>query len=129
LKHLYSFSGGVGGSEDGASPYAGLVQGSNGKLYGTTFYGGASSTGLGTGVWAVFEMTPSGTETVLYSFKTAHAGQFPAMLISGSAGNFYGVTEFGGRAATARPGDRFQQRHVGISRLHARRSPISLSAI
>jgi len=51
-------------------------------------------------VGTVFEITSSGTAKLLYSFKTTHDGQFPARLIVGSDGNIYGVTLFGGSAAT-----------------------------
>ena len=57
---LFNF---VGGKKSGANPwYVTLVQGTNGQLYGTTYNGG--SKGLGT----FFEMTTSGTLTVLHSF-------------------------------------------------------------
>ena len=41
LTSLYSFTGG----NDGANPYAGLVQGSDGNFYGTTCYGGTPKPG------------------------------------------------------------------------------------
>jgi uncharacterized repeat protein (TIGR03803 family) len=84
---LYSFTAGT----DGAHPYAGVIQGSDGNFYGTTYQGGAS--GLGT----VFKLTPSGTETVLYSFAGGSDGANPeAGLTQGSDGNFYGNTFQGG---------------------------------
>ena len=54
---LYTFTGGA----DGSSPYAGLMWGQGGTLYGTTGFGGADSapsctTGIGCGV--VFKLTP-----------------------------------------------------------------------
>lgn len=52
---LYTFSGGA----DGGSPWAGVVQDSEGNLYGTTEIGGAYNYGT------VFKLTPSGTETVM----------------------------------------------------------------
>jgi uncharacterized repeat protein (TIGR03803 family) len=76
---------------DGEIPYAGLIQGSDGNFYGTTYFGG--SNGFGT----VFTVTPSGTETVLYSFAGGSDGEHPyAGVIQGSDGNFYGTTYQGG---------------------------------
>ena len=76
---------------DGQTPYAGLIQGSDGNLYGTTYFGGAH--GFGT----VFKVTPGGTETVLYSFAGGNDGEHPyAGVIQGSDGNFYGTTYQGG---------------------------------
>jgi uncharacterized repeat protein (TIGR03803 family) len=86
---LYAFAG---SSSDGANPEAGVIQGSDGNFYGSTLQGGAS--GLGT----VFELTPSGTETVLHSFAGAGSdGANPeANLVQGSDGNLYGSTAAGG---------------------------------
>jgi uncharacterized repeat protein (TIGR03803 family) len=88
---LYSFAGG----SDGEHPYAGVIQGSDGNFYGTTYQGGAS--GLGT----VFKITPSGTETVLHSFAGGSSdGANPeAGLIQGTDGNFYGNTYLGGASS------------------------------
>jgi uncharacterized repeat protein (TIGR03803 family) len=85
---LYSFAGGT----DGGSPSAGLILDSAGNLYGTTFSGGAN--GLGT----VFEVTPSGAETVLHSFAGGADGLNPqyASLVRDAAGNLYGTTPGGG---------------------------------
>ncbi len=75
---------------DGAFPYAGLVQGTDGNFYGTTVKGGAH--GYGT----VFELTPAGTLTTLHSFGGAD-GAFPTgTLIQGTDGAFYGTTSDGG---------------------------------
>ena len=59
-KVLHSFE--VTGT-DGYYPYAGLIVDKKRNLYGTTYYGGAY--GYGT----VFELTPTGTETILHSFN------------------------------------------------------------
>ena len=84
--HAFAKSG-----TDGQIPYAGLIQGSDGNLYGTTYFGGAN--GLGT----VFRVTLSGTETVLYSFAGGSDGEHPyAGVVQGSDGNFYGTTYQGG---------------------------------
>jgi uncharacterized repeat protein (TIGR03803 family) len=85
---LYSFAG---GPSDGASP-AIIIQGSDGNFYGTTSAGGANSAGT------VFKLTPTGVETVLYSFQGGPTdGSGPVEgLIQGSDGNFYGATLLGG---------------------------------
>jgi uncharacterized repeat protein (TIGR03803 family) len=81
---------------DGADP-AGMIQGSDGNFYGTTFENGP--TGLGT----VFKLTASGTLTTLYAFGSlAGDGVAPSGgLIQGSDGNFYGTTAGGGANADA----------------------------
>ncbi len=80
---------------NGAEPlYESLVQGPDGNFYGTTNGAGAHNGGI------VFQMTPSGTVTVLYSFcaqPNCTDGNAPvAGLALGSDGNFYGVTTSGG---------------------------------
>jgi len=89
---LYSF-GSV--SDDGAYPYAALIEGDDGNFYGTTLHGG-SAYSRGT----VFQITPQGVVTILHAFGTGalpNDGQFPyAPLIQGYDGNFYGTTENGG---------------------------------
>jgi len=84
---LYSFTG----SDGGAYPYAGLIMGSSGNLYGMTPEGGAYDHGV------VFKLAPGGTETVLHSFTGGSDGSEPqAGLIMGRKGNLYGTTYFGG---------------------------------
>jgi uncharacterized repeat protein (TIGR03803 family) len=76
---------------DAATPLSGLMQGSDGNFYGTSYYGGANSVG------AVYKLTPGGTETVLYSFTGGSDGKYPVgNLVQGTDGNFYGVTYKGG---------------------------------
>ena len=93
LTTLYSFCSQTNCS-DGTSPFAGLVQGSDGNFYGTTSGGGAKSYGT------VFKMTSTGALTTLYSFCSQSGcsdGSFPeAGLVQGSDGNFYGTTDEGG---------------------------------
>jgi uncharacterized repeat protein (TIGR03803 family) len=86
LTTLYSFCS-TSGCTDGESPYAGLVQATNGNLYGTTSYGGANN--LGT----VFRITPSGNLTTLHSFDGNTDGSYPyAGLVQATNGNLYGTT-------------------------------------
>jgi uncharacterized repeat protein (TIGR03803 family) len=86
---LYSFVAGTGGEY----PFAGVISDSAGNLYGTTYAGGAGSSGV------VFKLDTSGNETVLYSFTGGADGANPyASVISDSAGNLYGTTFSGGTA-------------------------------
>src|SRR5215469_17227708 len=80
---------------NGAAPQPeGLVQGTDGNLYGTTRLGGANNAGT------VFKMTPAGALTTLYSFCSQPGctdGNGPtAALVQAADGNFYGATGFGG---------------------------------
>jgi uncharacterized repeat protein (TIGR03803 family) len=93
LTTLYQFCS-LAKCADGYNPRAGLVQGTDGNLYGTTYTGGANNGGT------IFEITTSGTLTTLYNFcpQTGCAdGSAPqAALIQGTDGNFYGTTSAGG---------------------------------
>jgi uncharacterized repeat protein (TIGR03803 family) len=84
---LYSFCAG-GDCTEGAYPLTGLIQGTDGDLYGTTYLGGTSGNG------AIYQLTLSGTATSLYSFPSQDFAQIP--LAQGTDGNFYGVTLQGG---------------------------------
>ena len=76
---------------NGAYPYAGLVVGTDGTLYGTTEAGGVYGAGT------VFRMTTNGTLTVQASFNYSINGGYPRSgLVQGSDGNFYGTTAEGG---------------------------------
>jgi uncharacterized repeat protein (TIGR03803 family) len=90
LTNRYIFQGGISGP-DGGTPYGGVIVGSDGNYYGTTWYGG---TGGGT----VFKITPAGTESVVYAFSGSQDGQLPFTLVQGPDGNFYGTTLWGGGA-------------------------------
>jgi uncharacterized repeat protein (TIGR03803 family) len=94
---LYRFQG----APDGEAPEASLIRDSRGNLYGTTFEGG---TGTGCGpsggsCGTVFEVTPDGAETVLYSFGSqfGDGGNPAAGLVMDKKGNLYGTTLYGGR--------------------------------
>jgi uncharacterized repeat protein (TIGR03803 family) len=91
---LYKFHG-----NDGYGPSAGLTQGVNGNLYGTTTYGGAHGSGT------VFMITPAGALTLLHSFGGAAGAGPHGRLLQATDGNFYGTTTYGG---THTYGRRFQ---------------------
>ena len=93
LTTLYSFCA-RSQCSDGSHPYAGLVLGSDGNLYGTTQYGGPSG---GT----IFKITPAGALTTLHSFTFNEGVQPVAGLVQGTDGNFYGTATGGGTASPA----------------------------
>jgi uncharacterized repeat protein (TIGR03803 family) len=84
---LWSFGSGT----DGSAPYGSLVQGTNGNFYGMTYEGGVNNYGT------IFQITPSGTETVLWSFGSGSDGFEPyGDLTFGPDGTLYGLTYEGG---------------------------------
>jgi len=87
LTTLHNFAG---YPADGTNPYAGLVQASNGNLYGTTIEGG--SEGAGT----VFKITLNGTLTILHNFDNTDGNSPSGGLVQATNGNLYGTTEGGG---------------------------------
>ena len=98
---------------EGAFPEAGLVQGSDGNFYGTTYGGGAANRG------AVFKVEPSGVATTVYSFtgQAVDGGSPSSGLIQGSDGNFYGTTDSGG---TSNKGTVFRMDSLGnLTTLHS----------
>ena len=75
---------------DGAYPRTGLIEASDGNFYGTT---------AGIAVGSVFEITPAGALTTLYTFCSLGGctdGEFPNSLVFGTNGKFYGTTYSGG---------------------------------
>jgi uncharacterized repeat protein (TIGR03803 family) len=86
---IHSFKG---GNTEGQSPFSGVIQASDGNLYGTTYVGGDGNGGT------VYRLTLDGTYTLLHSFKV---GQLDphfvyAGLVQASDGNLYGTTLRGG---------------------------------
>lgn len=90
---MYAFQG----LPDAGFPYGGLIADSRGRLYGTTYFGGAN--GLG----SIFEIGAGATvrtpwkESVLYSFQGDTDASFPtSTLVFDAAGNLYGTSSTGG---------------------------------
>ena len=84
---LHSFTG----TPDADLPSAGLIHDAKGNLYSTTVGGGKYGWG------AVFRVSSTGKETVLFSFAGGAAGQGPfAGVVRDAAGNFFGTTSYGG---------------------------------
>jgi uncharacterized repeat protein (TIGR03803 family) len=75
---LYNFNVGPG-------PYGGLVQGTDGNFYGTTQGGNT-----------VFQITPAGVLTTLFTFNYVDGYEPLDTLVQGTDGNFYATTYQGG---------------------------------
>lgn len=87
---LYSFCS-QPNCTDGANPSGGLIQGSDGALYGTTALGGTYAYGT------VFKITPQGTFRTLHNFSGGDGARPTAGLTQATDGNLYGITGYGGR--------------------------------
>jgi uncharacterized repeat protein (TIGR03803 family) len=83
---LYTFSGST--PSNAATPTNALTQGTDGNFYGTTLNGGMNEGGT------MFQLTPGGVVTVLYSFPNTSGPN--TNLLQGNDGNFYGGTERNG---------------------------------
>ena len=91
--HAFTTSG-----AQGKTPLAGLIQGADGALYGTTQAGDIEGDGMGDGT--LYQLTLTGSFAVLhfFDFETSGVGGYApnTSLVQGSDGNFYGVTREGG---------------------------------
>lgn len=81
---LYTFS-----YFDSGSPYGGMIEGSDGGFYGTTY-------GAYAGFGSVFRVAPDGAFTNLVLFNETNGSRPVAALVQGADGNFYGTTSEGG---------------------------------
>jgi uncharacterized repeat protein (TIGR03803 family) len=104
ITRIYTFCASLS-CTDGAVPGA-LVEGSDGSFYGITYEGGFNNRqndcydGCGT----VFELTSTGNLATLYTFcsssdENCANGYYPASLVQGSDGNFYGSANNGGNTS------------------------------
>jgi uncharacterized repeat protein (TIGR03803 family) len=91
LTLLYSFGPTTG--TDGQNPNGGLIQASDGYMYGTTTAGGVNGTG------SVFRISLIGTESTIYSFADSTSGDAMTpygALLEANDGNLYGTGFNGG---------------------------------
>jgi hypothetical protein len=94
---IYAFRGG----NDGAFPYAGVTMDGAGRLYGTTYAGGAYTTcGHGEGCGVVYQLVYRGSGwsiNPLHQFGETNDGAQPeARVVFGPDGTLYGTTSSGG---------------------------------
>ncbi|MGO9305606.1 MAG: choice-of-anchor tandem repeat GloVer-containing protein [Candidatus Korobacteraceae bacterium] len=87
LTTLHSFDG----IDDGGYLKAGLVQATDGNLYGDASWGGSNG-GNGT----IFRITLDGAVTVVYNFAGTDGSSPEAALMQATDGDFYGTTWSGG---------------------------------
>ena len=93
------------GEAEGEFPYGGLVQATDGYLYGTTWRGGADNcpvSGDPPGCGTAFRLSLAGTFESLHLFAKVDGTNPAAGLIQAANGTFYGTAEWGGASATAR---------------------------
>ncbi|MEO1263586.1 MAG: choice-of-anchor tandem repeat GloVer-containing protein [Bacteroidota bacterium] len=76
---------------NGARPYAAPIEGSDGKLYGTTTVGGNNTVGV------IYSIDTNGSNfSILHHFSSTE-GEFPfGVLLEASDGSLYGMTNGGG---------------------------------
>jgi uncharacterized repeat protein (TIGR03803 family) len=86
LTTLYNF----GSSPEDGSTANSLIQAADGNFYGTTLGGGANNKGT------VFQVTPAGALTTLYSFSGLDGANPSATLLQATDGYLYGTTQNGG---------------------------------
>jgi uncharacterized repeat protein (TIGR03803 family) len=96
---LYSFCA-KSDCADGANPSAGLIQATDGDLYGTTFSGGSNETSCNAGCGTIFRITTAGKLTTLYNFCSksgcVDGSQPQEGLVQHTNGTLYGLTYYGG---------------------------------
>jgi uncharacterized repeat protein (TIGR03803 family) len=82
-------------NEDGAAPQAGLTDGGDGLLYGTTTVGGANGAGV------LYSITPDGSvRTTLHDFIAEEGTQPIGNLLLANDGRLYGTTTAGGETSS-----------------------------
>jgi len=86
----------INGTTDGASPYAGLVQATDGNFYGANLGGGSSPACGSSGCGTVFRITPTGAFSVLYNFDQTTGSSPYSTLVQHTNGILYGDTQIGG---------------------------------
>ncbi len=89
LTTLYTFCS-LQNCTDGSLPHAGLIESTDGDLYGTTEYGWPNGDGT------IFKITAGGTLTTMHNFDGADGFNILSGVVQGIDGNFYGTAWFGG---------------------------------
>ena len=94
ILHSFAWYNGV----DGGIPIGGLVLDAEGNVYGTTSLGGSPTACQTFGCGIVFELSPSGNESILYDFNDPpDAGDCWGTLVRDPEGNLWGTSYAAGR--------------------------------
>lgn len=95
---IHSFAG---GTTDGASPVAPVVEAADGALYGTAVYGGTNATGDNTGNGVIYKIDPDGSSYSVVQYLSSADGINPeAGLIPAPDGYLYSTTQGSSGGAT-----------------------------
>lgn len=86
LTVLHSFTP----ATDGATPYGGLVQATDGNFWGASYVGGTKNHGT------IYRITPSGTFSTRYNFDSPSGANPMITLLQHTTGTLYGDTNIGG---------------------------------
>ncbi|MGA8150536.1 MAG: choice-of-anchor tandem repeat GloVer-containing protein [Terriglobales bacterium] len=82
---------------DGSQPKNGVVQATDGNLYGVTYLGGTVGCGSGTvGCGIIFQITAAGAYSILYHFDGTHGAHPWTTPIQHTNGKIYGLAWDGG---------------------------------
>lgn len=90
LKTLYNFTNYCGGEAYGCEPCGGLVLGSDGNLYGSTYRGGLNNDGV------FFKITRAGVYTQLATLNGADGAGLVGTPMQHTNGTIYGLASTGG---------------------------------
>jgi len=105
LRTLYSFCA-LRNCTDGSNPEGPVLRTRTGEIFGTTTMGGTNFAGV------VFEITPAGSQSVIYDFcslsNCADGSQPYSNLIADRNGDLYGVTQTGAAQAAGSGGTVFE---------------------
>ena len=95
LTTLHSFCAQTG-CPDGLQPLAGLIQATDGNLYGLTQQGGSGGCADPYGCGVAFKISPNGTFTALATLGANGTAYPDASFVQATDGNFYAITGSGG---------------------------------
>ncbi len=94
FSYLYSFDG---SATNGGSPNCRLLQGRDGRLYGTTFIGGINTNaGVFAGGGTIFAINTNGTGFSILNYCSTNIPNPNCGLVQASDGKLYGRTQSGG---------------------------------